>query len=148
MRTDKRKDTTEPRKRSTIVKHWERDLRRGLLQLMILILIRLQSLPSKDNEKEKESHAHGYGLIKVIRDSGIPLKAGTIYPLLKRMEDDGLITSIPATDIDSPIMARKIYTITEIGEEMIEEMMDTYSPYHDSVKKWYQLIEDQKRGKA
>ncbi|UCE14452.1 MAG: PadR family transcriptional regulator [Candidatus Heimdallarchaeota archaeon] len=144
MRTDKRKDTIEPRKKSTIVKHWERDLRRGLLQLMILILIRLQSLPSSGNEKEKESHAHGYGLIKVIRDSGIPLKAGTIYPLLKRMEDDGLISSIPATGIDSAIVARKIYTITDIGEEMIEEMMDTYSPYHESIKKWYQVIKNQR----
>ena len=62
------------------------------------------------------------------------------------MEDDGLISSIPAADIDSAMVARKIYTITEIGEEMIAEMMDTYSPYHESIKKWYQVIEGQKRG--
>ena len=56
LSTDKRRETTEPRKKSTIVKHWERDLRRGLLQLMILMLIRLRT--------EK---AHGYGLIKLIK---------------------------------------------------------------------------------
>ncbi len=136
MSTDKRRDTAEPRKKSTIVKHWERDIRRGLLQLMILMLIRLRT-----------QDAHGYGLIKLIRETniGIDLKAGTVYPLLKRMEDDGMITSHTADDIDSPGVPRKIYTITEIGEEMIEEMIGTYFSYHNFIKKWYQEIDNQKR---
>ena len=136
MSTDKRRDTTEPRKKSTIVKHWERDLRRGLLQLMILMLIRLRT-----------EEAHGYGLIKLIRktDIGIDLKAGTIYPLLKRMEDDRLIISITADDLESPGVPRRIYTITKLGEEMIEEMINTYFSYHDFIKIWYQEIKNQKR---
>ncbi|MFX1285566.1 MAG: PadR family transcriptional regulator [Promethearchaeota archaeon] len=139
MSTDKRRDTTEPRKKSIIVKHWERDIRRGLLQLMILMLIRLRT-----------QDAHGYGLIKLIRKTGIgiELKAGTIYPLLKRMEDDGMIEPITADDIDSPGVPRKIYTITGIGEEMIEEMIGTYFSYHDFIKKWYQEIDDQKRRRS
>ena len=136
MSTDKRRDTTEPRKKSTIVKHWERDIRRGLLQLMILMLIRLRT-----------EDAHGYGLIKLIRETGIgiELKAGTVYPLLKRMEDDGMITSHMADDVDSPGVPRKIYTITEVGEDMIEEMIGTYFSYHDFIKRWYQEINNQKR---
>ncbi|MFX1516440.1 MAG: PadR family transcriptional regulator [Promethearchaeota archaeon] len=136
MSTDKRRDTTEPRKKSTIVKHWERDIRRGLLQLMILMLIRLRT-----------EDAHGYGLIKLIRETGIgiDLKAGTVYPLLKRMEDDGMITSHMADDVDSPGVPRKIYTITEVGEDMIEEMIGTYFSYHDFIKRWYQEINNQKR---
>ncbi|MFX1505293.1 MAG: PadR family transcriptional regulator [Promethearchaeota archaeon] len=136
MSTDKRRDTTEPRKKSIIVKHWERDIRRGLLQLMILMLIRLRT-----------QDAHGYGLIKLIRETGIgiELKAGTVYPLLKRMEEDKLITSLTATDSESSGVARKIYTITDIGEEMIEEMIGTYFSYHDFIKKWYQEINNQKR---
>ena len=136
MSTDKRRDTTEPRKKSTIVKHWERDIRRGLLQLMILMLIRLRT-----------EDAHGYGLIKLIRETGIgiDLKAGTVYPLLKRMEDDGMITSHMADDVDSPGVPRKIYTITEVGEDMIEEMIGTYFSYHDFIKRWYQEINNEKR---
>ncbi|MFW9902984.1 MAG: PadR family transcriptional regulator [Candidatus Thorarchaeota archaeon] len=136
MSTEKHRDTTEPRKKSTIVKHWERDIRRGLLQLMILMLIRLRT-----------QDAHGYGLIKLIRETGIgiELKAGTIYPLLKRMENDNLIESELADDIESPGIPRRIYTITMDGEEMIEEMIGTYFSYHDFIKKWYQEIINQKR---
>ena len=136
MSTDKRRDTTEPREKSEIVKHWERDIRRGLLQLMILMLIRLRT-----------EDAHGYGLIKLIRETGIgiELKAGTIYPLLRRMEEDKMITSHMADDVDSPGVPRKIYTITELGEDMIEEMIGTYFSYHDFVKRWYQEINNQKR---
>ncbi len=139
MSTDKQRDTPEPRKKSIIVKHWERDIRRGLLQLMILMLIRLRT-----------QDAHGYGLIKLIRETGIgiDLKAGTVYPLLKRMEDDRMITPVYSGDIDSPGVTRKIYTITDIGEKMIEEMIGTYFSYHDFIKKWYQEIENQKRRRS
>lgn len=132
MSEDKTRDTTEPRKKSTIVKHWERDFRRGLLQLMILMLIKLRT-----------QDAHGYGLIKLIRETriGIQLKAGTIYPLLKRMETDGFIISVIAEDIKAPGMPRRIYTITPAGEEMIEEMMGTYKSYHSFIEKWYKEIE-------
>ena len=131
------RDTTEPRKKSIVVKHWERDIRRGLLQLMILMLIRLRT-----------PDAHGYGLIKLIRETGIgiDLKAGTIYPLLKRMEDDGMI--IQHKDVESPGIQRKIYTITEIGEKLIEEMIGTYFSYHDFIKRWYQEIDNQKRRRS
>ncbi len=136
MSTDKRRDTTEPRKKSTIVKHWERDLRRGLLQLMILMLIRLRT--------EK---AHGYGLIKLIKktDIGIDLKAGTIYPLLKRMESDGLIESFHADDSTQPGVPRRIYLITKEGEKMIEEMMNTYDSYNNTIMNWYNEIKNSRR---
>ncbi len=136
MSEDKIRDVTEPRKKDIIVKHWERDFRRGFLQMMILMLIKLRT-----------QEAHGYGLIKLIRESkiGIQLKAGTIYPMLKRMETDDLITSVIAEDIESPGMPRRIYTITPEGEEMIEEMMITYKSYHSFIEKWFTEIENQKR---
>ncbi|NHJ01495.1 MAG: PadR family transcriptional regulator [Candidatus Heimdallarchaeota archaeon] len=134
MSEDKNRTMTNPRPRSAITKSWERDLRRGLLQLMILMLIRLRT-----------EEAHGYGLIKLIRETGIELKAGTIYPLLSRLEKDGLISSILADDNDSPGLPRRIYTITLKGEDMIEEMIDTYFDYHSFVYNWYQEITDQKK---
>lgn len=118
------------------LKNWERDLRRGLLQLMILMLIRL-----------KTQDAHGYGLIKLIQNTGIDLKAGTIYALLKRMEKSGLIESLIAFDPDSEEsgLPKRFYTISDYGEEMIDGMVDTYSSYHESIIAWYQEIKRQKR---
>jgi DNA-binding PadR family transcriptional regulator len=126
----------EPRDTPTIIQNWERDLRRGLLKLMILLLIRLRT-----------EESHGYGIIKMLRDTNIPLKAGTVYPLLKRMELDGLITSIIAVDPESPGMSRRIYTITSVGENMIESMIQTYFTYHDSIENWYNEIHSFKREK-
>lgn len=123
-----------PRDFTVINSNWERDLRRGLLQLMILLLIRLRT-----------EDAHGYGLIKLLRSTNIQLKAGTVYPLLKRMETDGLIESVIAEDQQSPGMPRRIYTITVIGEKMIESMIETYSSYHESIQKWYEEILEFKR---
>jgi DNA-binding PadR family transcriptional regulator len=131
MREDKIREIGEPREKSAIMSHWERDFRRGLLQLMILMLIRLRT-----------EEAHGYGLIKLIRETGVQLKAGTIYPLLKRMEKDGLIESFLADDADQPGQARRIYIITSDGEEMIDQMIETYHSYDNYIKKWYQEISD------
>jgi DNA-binding PadR family transcriptional regulator len=139
MNEIKNKEINQQRKeKTTILKNWERDLRRGLLQLMILMLIRL-----------KTQEAHGYGLIKLIKDTGIDLKAGTIYALLKRMEKDGLIASIIAFDpeADESGLPKKIYTITEYGDEMIDGMVETYSSYHESIISWNQEISNQKRGR-
>ncbi|MHA1942487.1 MAG: PadR family transcriptional regulator [Candidatus Hodarchaeales archaeon] len=119
---------------SSNVRNWERDLRRGLLQLMVLLLIRLRT-----------QEAHGYGLIKILQKTNISLKAGTVYPLLKRMEKEGLISSILAEDIESPGMPRRLYTITELGEKMIESMMRKYSSYDESIKHWYTEISQTRR---
>ena len=83
MRESKSRETVEPREKSAIFSHWERDFRRGLLQLMTLMLVRLRT-----------DEAHGYGLIKIIRETGVQLKAGTIYPLLKRMEIEYLLINL------------------------------------------------------
>ena len=101
---------------------------------MILLLIRLRT-----------EESHGYGLIKLLRETNIPLKAGTVYPLLKRMELDGLITSIIAEDLESPGMPRRIYTITAAGDLMIESMIQTYLLYNNSIQNWYDEIHSFKR---
>jgi len=137
MRETKSRETIEPREKSAIFSHWERDFRRGLLQLMALMLIRLRT-----------EEAHGYGLIKIIRETGVQLKAGTIYPLLKRMENDGLIESILADDVDQPGQPRRIYTVTALGEEMIDQMIETYHSYDKHIQNWYNEINNEKEEKV
>ncbi|MFW9855651.1 MAG: PadR family transcriptional regulator [Candidatus Thorarchaeota archaeon] len=132
--TEKGRESNQPRKKSTLMSHWERDFRRGVLQLMILLLVRLNT-----------EEAHGYGLIKIIRDTGVPLKAGTIYPLLKRLENDGLIQSILADDLEHPGQPRRIYTMTQLGEEVIYDMMEIYRDYNNSIKIWFDEIKKSER---
>ncbi|WP_455142261.1 PadR family transcriptional regulator [Candidatus Hodarchaeum mangrovi] len=114
----------------TLLNRWEKDLRRGLLQLMILMFIRLRT-----------PEAHGYGLIKLIQDTGIKtIKAGTIYPLLGRMEKDGLISANLAYDPDTG-SSRNMYTVTSFGDQIIDQMMQIYGSYDAIIESLYYEIE-------
>ncbi|MHA1214121.1 MAG: PadR family transcriptional regulator [Candidatus Hodarchaeales archaeon] len=118
---------------SRIMSKWEKDLRRGLLQLIILMFIRLRT-----------PDAHGYGLIKLIQETGIKtIKAGTVYPLLQRMEGDGLIESFLSLDTETGI-SRKMYLVTAYGEAIIDQMVRIYGSYDVIIKKLYQEIEEER----
>jgi DNA-binding PadR family transcriptional regulator len=103
--------------------------------------------------KTQTENAHGYGLIRVIRDAGIHIKAGTIYPLLSRLGPKGtkLIEVHHHVDLaqldptQPPIVQRKIYTITPAGELMIDRMMEIYGKYNAFVDELYQDIFRKKR---
>ena len=59
---------------------------------------------------------HGYGIVQTVKeltDSEITLSPGTMYGSLSKMEKDGLITFVREED------KRKIYQITELGEEVL-----------------------------
>ena len=59
---------------------------------------------------------HGYGIVQTVKeltDSEIILSPGTMYGSLSKMEKDGLITFVREED------KRKIYQITELGEEVL-----------------------------
>lgn len=76
-----------------------RDLLRGSLELMVLSIL-------------AEEPKYGYLIQKKIRQSSddqVKLPAGTMYPLLHRLEDDGLINS--GWD-DSTGRKRKWYQLT------------------------------------
>ena len=59
---------------------------------------------------------HGYGIVQTVKeltDSEIILSPGTMYGSLSKLEKDGLITFVREED------KRKIYQITELGEEVL-----------------------------
>ncbi|MFX1506057.1 MAG: PadR family transcriptional regulator [Promethearchaeota archaeon] len=119
----------EARSKVQFLGDYQSDLRRVILKLMILCLIRLET-----------KHAHAYGLIRLLQETGVDLQAGTVYALLKRMEKDGLIVSV--------LGEYKIYTITDYGEHMIDEMVSAYTEYHKlgnkTILKWYAEIKAQR----
>jgi PadR family transcriptional regulator PadR len=55
------------------------ELRRGSLVLAVLAALR--------NER------YGYTLRKVLADAGLAIEEGALYPMLRRLEDQGLLTS-------------------------------------------------------
>jgi PadR family transcriptional regulator, regulatory protein PadR len=82
------------------------ELRRGTVVLACLLALR--------------QPGYGYGLLKTLEASGIPSDANTIYPLLRRLEERGLLESEWNTDDSRP---RKFYRTSPAGAELATELM-------------------------
>jgi len=81
-------------------------LKKGVLELLVLKLICREA-------------TYGYELLTQLKErSGgmFQLKEGTLYPILYRLEDEGMITA-SWTGGEGRVAPRKIYTATEKGME-------------------------------
>ena len=82
------------------------ELRRGTVVLACLLALRAPE--------------YGYALLKRLAAAGIPSDANTIYPLLRRLEERGLLTSEWNTDDTRP---RKFYRTSASGSELAAQLM-------------------------
>ena len=92
------------------------ELRRGVLQIAALALMRRPT--------------YGYRLLKELDARGLPTEEGTLYPILRRLEKQGLIGGEWNTDGSRP---RKYYHITEEGEETLATLLDTWKSIHGAL---------------
>jgi DNA-binding PadR family transcriptional regulator len=82
----------------------------------ILILRRLRSGP-----------AHGYELRKrVEQTTGVVLHNNSLYPALRRFEEAGAVTKTAEPQPGRP--PRLVYTITEVGHELLHDMLADLPP--------------------
>lgn len=59
---------------------------------------------------------YGYALLEHLADAGIEVEGNTLYPLLRRLEKQGLLTSEWNTDESRP---RKFYVLTQDGRTVL-----------------------------
>lgn len=64
---------------------------------------------------------YGYGLLQTLADAGVAVDANTLYPLLRRLEDQGLLTSEWDTTESRP---RKVYRTSRDGERILAALLD------------------------
>ncbi len=82
------------------------ELRRGTLTLAVLGSL--------------QEPRYGYALLQVLQAQGIELEANTLYPLLRRLETQGLLKSDWDTSESRP---RKYYSLSEKGKEVQKELL-------------------------
>src|SRR5262249_21902710 len=82
------------------------ELRRGTVVLACLLALR--------------EPGYGYGLLKQLEAAGIPSDGNTVYPLLRRLEERGLLASEWNTDESRP---RKFYRTTGAGDELANQLL-------------------------
>jgi PadR family transcriptional regulator, regulatory protein PadR len=80
-----------------------------------------------------ERDRYGYELIKNLETEGLRLvKEGSVYPMLRRMEKEGLIESRIAPSTDGP--PRKYYRILPRGDELLVAWASGFIEFTDSVR--------------
>ena len=84
----------------------QQELRRGTVVLACLLLLRRPG--------------YGYALLDELRDLGFAVDANTLYPLLRRLEGQGVLTSEWNTEESRP---RKFYRTTRAGNELATQLL-------------------------
>jgi len=85
------------------------ELRRGVLVLAVLSRLRLRQ--------------YGYSLRQALAEGGMPIEEGTLYPLLRRLEGQGLLLSEWDTGTSPP---RRYYRLSPEGERAYAELADAW----------------------
>lgn len=96
---------------------WLAQLRKGVVELLVLALLRARG------------PLHGYGIVQEFEELG-DLVAGvsTVYPVLKRLESDGLVSASWGAGAEAG--RRKYYRITDAGETFLEEGSRQFDALH------------------
>src|SRR6478752_615859 len=81
------------------------ELRRGTLTLAVLSQLRTPQ--------------YGYSLVQLLEGSGIAIDQSTLYPLLRRLEKQELVTSSWDTTESRP---RKYYVLSDFGLEIFLQL--------------------------
>ena len=63
---------------------------------------------------------YGYGLLKTLETAGIASDGNTVYPLLRRLEERGLLASEWNTEESRP---RKFYRTTDLGIQLSTQLL-------------------------
>ncbi len=83
-------------------------LRKGILELAVMGVL-------------YHGRHYGYSLVRALSESGsISLKEGTIYPILGRLDRDGLVRSEWVESDQGP--PRKYYGLTSSGRQLFDQL--------------------------
>lgn len=85
------------------------ELKRGTLVLSVL--------------SQLHTPEYGYSLVQKLENKNTPIEAGTLYPLLRRLEKQQLLTSEWNTNESRP---RKFYILSDKGNEVYKRLKNQW----------------------
>src|SRR5512143_236755 len=85
------------------------ELRRGLIMLAVLSQLGKQQ--------------YGYALLKLLADRGLEVDQGTLYPLLRRLESQGLLESAWNVEEGRP---RRYYVLSSEGKKLLPKLKNEW----------------------
>ncbi len=94
------------------------ELRRGCLTLAVLAQLR--------------SEQYGYTLRKALDDAGLEIDEGTLYPLLRRLETQGLLQSEWREENKRK---KRFYRLSPDGDQMLAQLLDEFERINASLNR-------------
>lgn len=93
--------------------------KKGVLELCVLTLL-------------ENNDCYGYELVNEI-SKNISISEGTIYPLLRRLKNEGYVTTYLKESQEGP--PRKYYQLTELGQEVKCKLYNEWHSFIQGVNK-------------
>lgn len=91
------------------------ELRRGTIILSVL--------------SQLKAPQYGYSLVMLLDEKGIPVDAGTLYPLLRRLEKQNLLESNWDVEAAKP---RKYYQLNNYGKDIYDRLCE----------QWFEIVKN------
>lgn len=107
-----------------VVRKFQKELNSGTIALVLLAIL-----------KRSESSLYGYQIAKQLEEAGtggISVKQGTLYPVLRSLEAQGLLSSQVEPSVTGP--PRKYYAITAEGSDVLAAWTETWERTRDFVE--------------
>lgn len=93
--------------------NWRTQVRKGYLELCLLLMIRLHK------------RIYGFDLIEKLKAIDLPVKEGTLYPMLNRMTEDKVLSATWDTE-NVKGHPRKFYSLTKDGQALLLAMQKEF----------------------
>ena len=104
--------------RGEIFENLKLELRRGCLTLAVLTQLRTER--------------YGYTLRKALAEDGLEIDEGTLYPLLRRLESQGLLVSQWRQE---DRRNKRFYRLSPMGEQILGQLLSEWQQINRSLGK-------------
>jgi PadR family transcriptional regulator PadR len=94
------------------------ELRSGCLVLAVLALLRLER--------------YGYSLRKALAEIGIEIEENTLYPMLRRLEKQGLLVSKWRKEDERE---KRFYRLSPAGKQILAELFDEWDGIDAAIRR-------------
>ena len=102
------------------IENTKAQMRKGVLEFCILSVL-------------EDDEAYTSDILETLKDAKMLVVEGTIYPLLTRLKNEGLLSYRWEESTSGP--PRKYYDLTETGKLFLTELSDTWAELQQAVNK-------------
>ena len=113
--------STSTRGTAEVLENLKLELRRGCLIVAVLAQLRTEQ--------------YGYTLRKALADDGLVIDEGTLYPLLRRLETQGLLVSQWR---EEDKRNKRFYRLSPAGELILRQLLEEWEDINKSLNRMLQ----------